>query len=150
MQDNDLIVDYTGDRAGDSVIGTWDGVAYDGITGLIAAGRIRSTAAIDDPGGLTALAVAEAADVLGLAGGDTALWGFQTVDATSVLVKYSYVGDADLSGAIDAVDYGYIDNYVQFPGAFGYANGDFNYDGIIDAADYGAIDNSIQLQGPPL
>jgi hypothetical protein len=43
-----------------------------------------------------------------------------------------------------------IDNWVQFPGANGYANGDLNYDGVIDAADYGIIDNTIQLQGPPI
>jgi hypothetical protein len=51
---------------------------------------------------------------------------------------------------IDGADYGVIDNYVQFPGTDGYANGDFNYDGIIDGADYGIIDNTIQLQGPPI
>ena len=44
-------------------------------------------------------------------------------------------------------DYGVIDNYFQFPGTTGYANGDFNYDGIIDAGDYGIIDNTYQLQG---
>jgi hypothetical protein len=51
---------------------------------------------------------------------------------------------------VDAADYGVIDNWVQFPGASGYANGDLNYDGVIDAADYGIIDNTIQLQGPPI
>jgi hypothetical protein len=47
-------------------------------------------------------------------------------------------------------NYGLIDNYVQFRGTSGYANGDFNYDGLIDGADYGLIDNSAQLQGVPL
>jgi hypothetical protein len=100
--------------------------------------------------GLTTLGVAEAADVLFLSGSATALWEGQTVDATTVIVRYTYAGDADLNGYVDAADYGYIDNYVQFPGTSGYANGDFNYDGVIDAEDYGMIDNTIQLQGPPL
>jgi alpha-D-ribose 1-methylphosphonate 5-triphosphate synthase subunit PhnH len=100
--------------------------------------------------GLTMLGVAEAADVLFLSGNDTALWDGQTVDATTVIVKYTYVGDADLNGYVDAADYGVIDNFIQFPGASGYFNGDFNFDGVIDAADYGHIDNSIQLQGAPL
>jgi hypothetical protein len=56
----------------------------------------------------------------------------------------------NFDGLVDGADYGTIDNYVQFPGSDGYANGDFNYDGVIDGADYGIIDNTIQLQGPPI
>jgi hypothetical protein len=118
--------------------GDWTGAA--GILSSVAAGS----------SGLTALGLAEAAAVYGLAGTDTAEWIGHTVDATTLLIKYTYDGDADLNGVVDAGDYGYIDNYIQFPGSSGYFNGDFNYDGIIDAADYGIIDNSIQLQGSPL
>jgi hypothetical protein len=63
---------------------------------------------------------------------------------------YTYAGDLNLDGRIDAQDYGIIDNFVQFPGTRHYANGDINYDGVIDAVDYGIIDNAIQLQGPPI
>jgi hypothetical protein len=156
LNDNDLILDY----AGASPIGGWNGSAYTGITGLIQSGRTPGgtwngaggigTAMPKAIAGLTTLGVAEAADVLFLSGNDTALWGGQTVDATTVIVKYTYVGDADLNGYVDAADYGVIDNFIQFPGASGYFNGDFNFDGVIDAADYGHIDNSIQLQGAPL
>jgi hypothetical protein len=62
---------------------------------------------------------------------------------------YTYAGDANLDGQIDAGDYGIIDNFVQVSGASGYGNGDFNYDGFIDAGDYGIIDNNIQAQGAP-
>jgi hypothetical protein len=62
---------------------------------------------------------------------------------------YTYAGDMNFDGLVDAADYGVIDNWVQFPGTDGYANGDLNYDGVIDAADYGIIDNTIQLQGDP-
>ena len=96
--------------------------------------------------GVTGLAVAEAADVLFLEPDETALWNGLTIDATAVLVKYTYTGDLNLDGAIDAQDYGVIDNWVQFPGTSGYANGDINYDGVIDAVDYGYIDNNIQVQ----
>jgi hypothetical protein len=51
---------------------------------------------------------------------------------------------------VDATEYGYIDNYYQFPATTGNSNGDFNFDGVIDASDYGYIDNSFQLQGDPL
>ena len=63
---------------------------------------------------------------------------------------YTYAGDANLDGQVDAGDYGILDAFIQVPGATGYGNGDFNYDGFIDAADYGTIDNSIQFQGPPI
>jgi hypothetical protein len=157
LKDNSLALDYAAGAT--SPIGTWSGGAYSGMTGLIESARTLG-GTWDGPGigtsmqqaaeGLTGLAIAEAADLLFLSGSDTALWDGHPVDATTVIVKYTYVGDADLNGFIDAADYGIIDNWIQFPGTSGYANGDFNYDGVIDAADYGYIDNSIQLQGPPL
>jgi hypothetical protein len=151
MNDNDMIV-HTGD------IGAFIGGAYTGLTGLIAAAY--NFGAWDKPGiktmmpdalgGLTTLALARAADILFLNPGETGMWNGEVVTADAVLIKYSYAGDGNLDGLVDAADYGAIDNWVQFPGTDGYANGDFNFDGIIDAADYGIIDNSIQLQGPPL
>jgi hypothetical protein len=72
------------------------------------------------------------------------------VTGASTIAMYTYAGDVNFDGLVDASDYGIIDNYFQFPGTDGYMNGDFNYDGIIDAGDYGIIDNTFQLQGPPL
>jgi hypothetical protein len=96
------------------------------------------------------LAIAEISNLWGLSGTETALWEGQTVDATTVIVKYTYAGDANLDGQIDAGDYGTLDYFIQTEFAFGYANGDFNYDGFIDPADYGLIDYVIQMQGAPL
>ena len=73
-------------------------------------------------------------------------FGGVSVDGGDVLVMYSYAGDLNLDGRVDAQDYGVIDNWVQFPGTSGHANGDLNYDGVIDAVDYGYIDNNIQVQ----
>jgi len=100
--------------------------------------------------GLTTLAVSPATEVLGISGAETAPWNGHPVSARAVLVKYTYAGDVNFDGFIDASDYGIIDNYFQFPGTTGYWNGDFNFDGIIDAGDYGLIDNAYQLQGLPL
>jgi len=82
--------------------------------------------------------------------GDDAPFAGRSVADADMLVKYTYAGDVNLDGLVDAADYGIIDYYWQFPGTDGYWNGDFNYDGIIDAADYGYIDNSFQTQGAPL
>jgi autotransporter-associated beta strand protein len=153
LGDNNLVVDYTG--VSPLGVANASGV-YTGVTRLLQTGRgtggawtgpgIHSTRAAAT-GGLTALAVAEASRVLGLSGTQTATWSGQPVDATSVLVKYTYAGDANLDGQIDAGDYGVIDNFVQIAGAFGWANGDFNLDGFIDAGDYGIIDSNVQAQG---
>jgi hypothetical protein len=74
-------------------------------------------------------------------GGET---GLGTDD---VLVKFTYFGDADISGAIDATDYSLTDNgYVN--SLSGWINGDFDYSGAIDATDYALIDNAyVNQQG---
>jgi hypothetical protein len=70
----------------------------------------------------------------------------QTVANTDVLVKYTYYGDANLSGAVDASDYSLIDNgYLNQ--LTGWYNGDFNYDGVVNGSDYTLIDNAYNMQG---
>jgi hypothetical protein len=71
----------------------------------------------------------------------------QSVNAGDVEVKYTYYGDADLSGKVDGTDYSLIDHGFNTPGASGWINGDFNYDGKIDGSDYSLIDNAFNLQG---
>jgi hypothetical protein len=155
LTDNDLVVDYNSVSA----LGTWNGFGYDGITGLIArgydggvwdgAGIVTSMTAAISPNSLTTLGVAEASDSLGISGSQTALVDGQTVDATAVLVKYTYAGDANLDGAITGDDYFQIDS--AFPQALhGYLNGDFNYDGVINGDDYFLIDSNFSAQGLPL
>src|SRR5687768_8490859 len=95
---------------------------------------------------LTMLAIGNAEDTF-YAGGT---FGGVSVDSDDILIMYTWAGDVDLNGYVDAVDYGTIDQWIQFPGTTGYGNGDLNYDGVIDAVDYGIIDNGIQLQGPPM
>jgi len=159
LSDNDMVIDYAAGET--SPIGGFDGSAYTGITGLIAssynfgswdgAHGIRTSQA--DAGsavGLTTLAIGDAAGTLGIGENDTVMFGGETIDGSSALIKYTYAGDLNFDGLVDAGDYGIVDNYFQFPGTDAYANGDFNYDGLIDAADYGVIDNSFQLQGVPL
>jgi hypothetical protein len=142
----------------------WNGSAYDGVAGLIASGRNGAAAgggglwsgsgivtSSAGSGNLTTIGFATAATLLGLGDGETALWQGQTVDASAVLVKYTYGGDANLDGKINIDDYGRIDSNVGRNGSvFGWYNGDFNYDGNINIDDYGIIDANIGVQGPPL
>jgi hypothetical protein len=149
LKDNKMIVT-------DGDVGTFDGTSYSGLTGQIASaynfgawdgtGIYTSMPDAQADRGITTIAIATAEQVF-YAGGT---FGGVPVATGDVLLMYTYAGDLNLDGLVDAADYGVIDNWVQFPGSFGYANGDLNYDGVIDAADYGIIDNTIQLQGPPI
>jgi autotransporter-associated beta strand protein len=69
-----------------------------------------------------------------------------TPGAADVLVAYTYYGDANLDGKVDATDYSRIDNgYLAH--LTGWFNGDFNYDGAINGSDYTLIDNAFNMQG---
>jgi hypothetical protein len=73
------------------------------------------------------------------------------------LVKYTYFGDVNFDGVVNAADYAIIDNGFNFQNdpAVGaslrnWANGDMNFDGAINAADYALIDNAFNFQSGPL
>ena len=127
-----------------SPVGLWTGDAYDGLAGMIQAGRIVSALAAAP---LTTVAAVEARDALGISGSQTATFEGQAVDSTSILLKLTYAGDATLDGKINIDDYGRIDGTVAQSGSvFGWFFGDFNLDGKINIDDYGVIDGSINQQ----
>jgi probable HAF family extracellular repeat protein len=109
---------------GVSPIGSWDGSAYTGVSGMIQSGRIAASPSSR----LIAVGIAEAPG--------------------HVLVKFTYGGDANLDGTLNIDDYTRIDSGVS-AGLSGWSNGDFNYDGKINIDDYVVIDGNIGTQGPP-
>jgi fibronectin-binding autotransporter adhesin len=111
---------------------------------------IASSAAAADTTHLTALGV-----ILNDNGQGTPLYGFGGAlgqfDGTNpsdgdVLIKYTYVGDANLDGKVDGSDYSRIDNGFLNT-LTGWYNGDFNYDGVVNGSDYTLIDNAFNTQG---
>ena len=91
--------------------------------------------------GRTGLAVASADEIQKVG----QVWAGFTLNSGDVLVKYTYDGDADLSGNITGDDYFQIDSGYARQRASpltGYFNGDFNYDGRFDADDYFIIDHN--------
>jgi hypothetical protein len=86
--------------------------------------------------------------------GDNATMGLssfsgQSVDATSVLVKYTYYGDADLNGKVDVNDLGILATHWQQPGPWSW--GDFDYSGVVNVADLGMLATNWQAgTGTPL
>jgi hypothetical protein len=78
--------------------------------------------------------------------GDNAILGKttfagQSVDSSSILIKYTYAGDADLDGDADGVDIGtWATNFTGELGGSGsqvWTQGDWDYDGDVDGVDAG-------------
>jgi formylglycine-generating enzyme required for sulfatase activity len=120
---------------------------WNGSTGIISSSAAADTthltavgAIINDTGANTGASTGDALY--------TSLDGTLTTDG-DILLKYTWYGDANLSGAVDGSDYSLIDN-----GALnhltGWYNGDFNYDGVVNGSDYTLIDNSFNTQGASL
>jgi Dockerin type I domain len=76
-----------------------------------------------------------------------------TVDATSVLVRYTLVGDANLDHAVTTADFTALAAHFNQSSLLNWNDGDFNYDGIINALDFNALatqfGNSI-FPSPPM
>jgi hypothetical protein len=79
-----------------------------------------------------------------------------SVDNRSILVKYTWYGDADLNGIVDERDLsrfstGYADQRSASPlGLTGWAWGDFNNDGTIDERDLAMFSTAYANHGGPL
>ena len=69
--------------------------------------------------------------------------------AESIRVKYTWNGDANLDGVVNADDYFQTDSgFITQKG--GWYNGDFNYDSVVNADDYFLIDSAFIGQSGPL
>lgn len=113
LKNNDLIINYT--------TGNPDLV----VRNLLKNQQIRST-------GTTAFSTA-------LGYGNNGSLGYTTfagipVDATTEIVKFTYLGDADLDGDVDAADLGRVGlNWLDTNATW--IEGDFNYSGTVDVLD---------------
>ena len=108
---------------------------------------IASSAAATDTTNLTALGVIQNSTD-GTPSGPALYSSFasQSVTDTDVLVSYTFYGDANLSGHVDASDYSLIDNgYLN--DLTGWYNGDFNYDGIVNGCGLHADRQCLQHAG---
>jgi hypothetical protein len=58
-------------------------------------------------------------------------------DGSVVRVAYTYMGDTDLNGAVDLLDFDhYLDGFAPTEVAAMWITGDFDYSGIVDLADF--------------
>jgi autotransporter-associated beta strand protein len=130
LTNNSLVLDYSGASpistlANDLKFGYHNG-AWNG------PGVISSTAATS-PG--MALGYAEASSIYVTF---PATFSGQSVDNTSVLVRYIFAGDANLDGTVDTSDFVAMSSHFGSTGQF-WNSGDFNYDGVVNALDFNAL-----------
>jgi len=140
LKDNDLIF-ANGAAAGAGVIQRLLASGIDG--GLWDGPGIRSSSAAataNFASGNTAIGYLLNADL----GGGGAFDGVSLLaNGNDVLVKYTYYGDADLSGSVDITDLGQLDsdfNVVNTGAVWDQA--DFDYSGGVDLTDVGVFDTN--------
>jgi hypothetical protein len=124
----DMILDYTGASPIIAIKaqllagynnGSWTGTG------------IRSSTAAANAGPLkTAVGYGEASTIFGPSGG---VFDGQTVDGTSLLLKYTYTGDANLDGKVDITDL--LKLATGWHVATTWTGGDFDYNGVVDSRD---------------
>ncbi|MBC8108012.1 MAG: agmatine deiminase family protein [Anaerolineae bacterium] len=133
LNDNDLILDYTGDSP----------LAASQMQ--IAAGAIFSSIAQSNPLHNTTLGAMEATDYRSIYG-PAASFDNVAIDDSAVLIKYTYFGDTDFNGLVDFDDYSRADAGFN-NNRTGWLNGDFDGNGIVDFDDYSLIDQAFNTQG---
>jgi chondroitin AC lyase len=144
-------VDLTGndlDIANGNLAQITDQLRSGNANGSWAGTGIMSSTSADDSTHLTALGVILNGSTYGTSG-SLGLFDGTNPAPTDVLVKYTYIGDANLDGQIDGSDYTLIDNGFNNH-LTGWQNGDFNYDGKIDGSDYTLLDNAFNMQAGSL
>jgi adhesin HecA-like repeat protein len=144
LTDNDLILDYSAISPINAIAsaiglafhnGAWD---QPGITSSRAA-----TSPNAGESGKTALGFGEAQAL------NLTVFDGQTVDATSLLIKYTYFGDSDLDGDVDIADLGRLATHWQSAGSW--IDGDFDYSGSVNVNDLGLLATNWQAGvGNPL
>ncbi len=109
---------------------------------------IRTTAAATDSGHLTSLGAILNNGIYGT-NGPLGLFDNTNPAASTVLLRFTYAGDANLDGRVDGSDYTLID-HASGTSLTGWINGDFNFDGKVDGSDYTLIDNAFNSQSVSL
>ena len=125
VQTNQMVVDYRGQADPSSTIKLQ-------LTGAYAAGAWSGS------GITTSSSIA----------GKTGVGWKNDAASQSILVKYTYYGDADLDGQVTTADFTTMAAHFNSAGVW--SQGDFNYDGVINALDFNALASNFgsTLPGP--
>jgi hypothetical protein len=143
LTNQSMVVEYSGTTSAMATIRTYLKGGYNG--GAWDGSGIGSSVA----GASGAVGAAEASELLGISGTNTAQWNGQTVDGTSVLLQYTLGGDATLDGAVDFNDLVKLAQNYNTIGQMRWTTGDFNYDNNVDFADLVLLAQNYNTALPP-
>jgi len=129
---NDLVIDYTGGTpfttVKNAITSGFAGGAWNGATGITSS----SAAAAQFSAHPTGLGYGEAS-VLGIGS-----FSGQTLTGDAVVVRYTYLGDGNLDGNVDSLDFTRLVNgYGQSSAVW--TQGDFNFDGKVNTLDFNSL-----------
>jgi hypothetical protein len=119
LADNDALLATSAETARALLLSARNGGNWSG-TG------ITSSSAAADPNDVTAI-------------------GYTLTSPSSVLLKYTWYGDANLNGLVELDDYSLVDRGL-LSGLSGWTGGDFDYSGSVDLGDYLLLDRAFALQ----
>lgn len=135
LNDNDLIIDYT---SAANPFSTILSLVKSGLATLGGNGTgITSTSVNTKVRQGTTLAVL---DNNAAGAGFGSFPGAASVPLASVIVRYTWLGDANLNGIVDGTDYALTDAGFSSAGST-WARGDFDYNGVADGTDYSLLDS---------
>ena len=127
LTDDRLIIDYVGASPLGTIAnqikqgynaGAWNGAGISSSTAAVTPGR--------------GIGFAEASAL-----GSPIMFFSEPIDATTLLLRYTLQGDADLSGSVN------LDDFTRLAAGFGsgtvWTQGDFTYDGLVNLDDFTAL-----------
>jgi hypothetical protein len=135
LTNNALAIDYNGTSPATDVRG-WlqSGYASGAWTGNgITSSPAATIAANPSNTHKTAIGFAEASAI-----GNPSTWFGQGVDGTSIVMRYTFTGDANLDGSVNSGDFTRLAQNFNGAGKFWW-QGDFNFDGTVNALDFNAL-----------
>ena len=129
LADNSMLISYANNPDPVSSIRGYLASGYNG--GNWNGAGLNSSAAANDPLHLTALGYADSADGTGA-----------NPTPSSVLVKYTLAGDANLDGKVTLSDFNTVSSNFGLPSGASWSMGDLTYDGKVTLADFNAVSST--------
>jgi hypothetical protein len=114
-----------------------------GNSALILSSTAAAVAADSSNTHKTGIGFGEAGAILGPTGGT---FNGEAVDGDAVLLKYTYLGDANLDGKVNALDFNVLATNFGSSNLPLWAQGDFNYDASVDTSDFMMMANNFGQQ----